>query len=69
MESEALLETPEGSEPTRTRLRITRGTTDIGKAILRPSSAVAFGYVGNVDVGLARKLDRIRATLYCVLHR
>ena len=31
--------------------------------------AVAFGYVGNVDVALARKLDRIRATLYCMLHR
>jgi len=40
MEGEALLETPEGSEPTRTRLRITRGTTDIGKAILPPSHAV-----------------------------
>ena len=35
MAGEALLETPEGSEPTRTRLLITRGTTDIGKAILR----------------------------------
>jgi len=31
--------------------------------------AVAFGYVRSVDAALVRKLDRIRATLYCVLHR
>jgi len=31
--------------------------------------AVAFGYVKSVDAALVQKLDRIRATLYCVLHR
>ena len=31
--------------------------------------AVAFGYVGSVDEALFDELDRIRATLYRVLHR
>jgi len=31
--------------------------------------AVAFGYVGSVDEALLDDLDRIRATLYRVLHR
>ena len=31
--------------------------------------AVAFGYVKSVDAALVQKLDRTRATLYCVLLR
>ena len=31
--------------------------------------ARAFGYVGEVDAKLVTGLDRIRATLYCVVHR
>ena len=29
--------------------------------------AIAFGYVRDIDTGLLAKLDRIRATLFCVL--
>ena len=39
---------------------------EVGSAL---EVAQAFGYVGEVDAGLVEGLDRIRATLYCVLHR
>ena len=39
---------------------------EVGSAL---EVARAFGYVGDVDAGLVARLDRIRATLYCVLRR